>query len=263
MLSGLLVCKTRSFLVVSTMPDASINPRAVIGGNYPPPSPLEIVTKEVEDIYGEAVQWLDGLTIDSQDLADGVAHMLTMLRAAEKHADEARRTEKQPHMNAAKAVDEAYKPIIDKAKLATETCKTALKPWLKQQEAEKRAAAEKARQEAEAKTIAARQAIQATDSTNLEARAVAEELVKDAKRAERAADRASNDTAKAGTLGRAVSLRTTYVAVMTNSAEALRFYKQTNPDAIKATLQSLAERDVRAGKRQIPGFEIVLEHKAV
>lgn len=247
------------------MPDASLpdNPRVRVGHNGAPPSPLEIVTKEVEDIYGEAVQWLDGLTIDSQDLADGVAHLLKMLRTAEKRADEARKAEKQPHLNAAKAVDEAYRPIIDKAKLATETCKTALKPWLKQQEAEKREAAERARQEAEAKTQAARAAMQATDSTNLEARAVAEELVKNAKQAERVADRASNDTAKAGKLGRAVSLRTTYVAVMTNSAEALRHYKQTNPDAIKATLQSLAERDIRAGRRSIPGFEVRIEHKAV
>lgn len=247
------------------MPDTSLpdNPRVRVGHNGAPPSPLEIVTKEVEDIYGEAAQWLDGLTIDSQDLADGVAHLLTMLRAAEKHADEARKTEKQPHLNAAKVVDEAYRPIIDKAKLATETCKTALKPWLKQQEAEKRAAAEKARQEAEAKTQAARQAIQATDGTDLEARAAAEELVNDAKRAERVAARASNDTAKAGKLGRAVALRTSYRAEITDAKEFARYVWQRYREELTEFLTVLAQREVTKGQRELPGVTVHTEQKAV
>lgn len=247
------------------MPDTSMpdNPRAVVGGNFPPPSTLEIVTTEVEDLCGEAALWLDGAVVDSQDLADGIAHLLTMIRAAEKRADEARKTEKQPHLNAAKAVDEAYKPIIEKAKLATATCKTALKPWLEQQEAEKRAAAEKARQEAEAKTQAAREAMQATDGTNLEARAAAEELVKDAKKTERAADRASNDKAKAGKLGRAVSLRTSYRAEITDAKEFARYVWQRYREELTEFLTALAQREVTKGQRDLPGVTVHTEQKAV
>lgn len=242
---------------------AAANPRAVMGGNCPPPSDREDALQRVEDLYDEARLWMDGKPVDSHELADGIGNLLNMIRSAEKRADDLRKYEKAPHLKAAKEIDDAYKSALDKAKQATAACKAALVPWLAKLVAEKNAAAEKSRQEADAKAQAARDAIRASDSANLDERATAEALLKDAKRAERAADRAGNDTAKAGSLGRAVSLRTTYVPVMVSAGDALKHYKSAAPDEIKALLQSLAERDVRSGKRSIPGFDITAEQKVV
>ena len=242
------------------------NPRASIGGNMPPePTPFEKADAEVSKLYDEAKLWLDGAKVDSQPLADGIANLLNMLRAAEKSADAARKAEKEPHDKAAKAVDAKFKPILEKAKLATDACKKALTPWLAHLEAEKAAKAEAARREAEEKRRAAEEAIRARDAANLEQTASAEALLKEAQKAERAASRAENDTAKAGhgALGRAVSLRTVHTPVMTDPRAAVLHYWTANRDEMVALLQTFAERDVRAGKREIPGFEIRTEQKAV
>lgn len=240
------------------------NPRAVVGGNNPPPpSPLEAATKEIEDLYGEALLWMDGGAVESQDLADGVSNLLNMIRAAEKRADEARKIDKAPHLNAAKAVDDAYKPIITKAQLAATTCRNALTPWLAKVEAEKRAVEDKARADAEAKAQAARAAMQATDGTHLDERAKAEALADEAKRAARAATRAGNDKAKAGSVGRTVSLRTSYRAEVTDMKEFARHVWQRHHDELAAFLTELAQRQVTRGQRELPGVTVHTEHKAV
>ncbi|WP_188260828.1 hypothetical protein [Azospirillum tabaci] len=246
--------------------DAAENPRAVIGSNgAPEPTPFEKSEAEVSKLYDEAALWLDGATVDSQELADGIANLLNMIRAAEKAADAARKADKEPHLKAGQAVDAAYKPILEKAKLATDACKKALAPWLEKLEAEKRAAAEKARQDADEKRRAAEAAIRARDAANLEQAAAAEALLKEAQKAERAATKAENDGAKAGNgqFGRAVSLRTIHAPVMTDPRAAVLHYWAANRDEMTAILQGFAERDVRAGKRDIPGFEIRTEQKAV
>lgn len=242
------------------------NPRAVIGGNMPPePTPYERAEKEVSDLYEEARLWLDGKPITSQAMADDLGNLLNMIRAAEKRADQARAAEKKPHDDAAKAVQARYKPLLERASLAADTCKKALAPWLKKLADEKEAAAKKAREDAEQKAWAAQEAMRAArEEADLAAREEAERLVKEAKRAEKAANKAERSTATAGgAMGRAVGLRTVHVPVMTDAREAARHYWQAAPDEIHALLQTLAERDVRAGKRQIPGFEIREEHHAV
>src|SRR5690349_4076026 len=104
---------------------ADINPRAVIGGNNPPPSPFEIAQKAVEDIYGEASMWLDGATVDSQELADGIGNLASELRKARKLADETRKIENKPFDDGKAEVQARYKPLLDKADLAIEACKKA------------------------------------------------------------------------------------------------------------------------------------------
>jgi hypothetical protein len=249
------------------VPDTLIaeNPRAVIGGNMPPePTPYEKAETEIGNLYEEAKLYLDGAAVETQGVADDIANLLNMLRAAEKKAEEARKVEKEPHLEAGRAVDAKFKPLLERVKLAADGCKKALAPWLAKLEAEKAAKAEAARREAEEKARAAQEAIRAAQAANLEEREAAEALLKEAKKAEAAAARAEKDTAKAGgSTGRAVSLRTEYRPVLVNEMAARRHYYETRHPELLAFLQSLAEQDVRAGKREIPGFEIVTEQKAV
>jgi hypothetical protein len=240
-------------------------PRPGIGHNgAPEPTPYEKAREEIVDLFSEASLWLDGAKVTSQAHADDLSNLLNMIRAAEKRAEEARKAEKKPHDDAAKAVQEKYKPLLTKAELAADACKKALSPWLAQKEAEQRAAAELARAEAEAKARAAQEAIRAAEATNLAEREAAEALVKDAKKAGRIASKADKATAQAGgTIGRAIGLKTVYVATMTDAREAARHYWQSDPEEFHTLLQTLAMRDVRSGKREIPGFEIREEKRAV
>lgn len=253
------------------MGDHDTNPRAVIGGNNPPePTPFEKAESEINSLFDEAKLWLDGAKVDSQELADGIANLLNMIRDAEKRADEARSAEKKPFDDAGAEVQARYAPLIGNTKtikgktvLAAEACKKALREWLEKKDREQREAAEKARREADDKLKAAQEAFRTTDATNLEQREATEALAKQAIIADRVASKTERATAKAGhsSVGRSASLRTVYTPKLTDLWEAVGHYMAVAPNELGAFLQTLAERDVRAGRRDIPGFTITEEKK--
>lgn len=248
------------------------NPRAITGGNNPPePTPYERAVKAVEDIFAETTLWLDGHAIDSQEMADGVGNLLTEIRKAEKLAEAARVAEKTPHDEAVKEIQSRYAPLIADTKamkgktvLAAEACKNALQPWLDAEDRRIREDARIAREEADRQREAAEDALRASDAQNLAERAAAEELLAASKRADTAANVASRQTAKAGgAFGRAAALRTAHVPTLTDPVIAIRHYWKETHAEVLAFLIGLAERDVRNGKRTIPGFVINEEKRAV
>ena len=241
-----------------------MNQLAPIGHNCPPLSPFEIAEKEVDDLYSEASLWLDGTKVDSQEIADGLGNLLNLIRAAEKRADAARVTEKKPHDDAAADVQARYKPLLDKTKRASDAIKKAVAGWLAEQERIRQAAAAEARRIADEAAEAARQAHRiAQQQGTLEDLADADDMLAAAKDAEKAATRVEKASVKTGGgIGRAVSLRTIYKPSLTDFQAACRHYYQRCPDDMKAWLQSMAERDVRAGMMDIPGFTINEEQVA-
>lgn len=244
---------------------------APIGHNNPPMSPFEIAEKRVTDIYDETVLWLDGKTIDSKELADGIGNLLASIRAAEALADEARKAENKPFDDGKAEVQARYAPLIADTKamkgktvLAAAACKKALQPWLDAEDRRIKEAARLAREEADRKQREAEEAIRRTNAENLAGRAAAEALVTAAKKATTVANKAERQTATAGgAMGRATGLRTVYVPVLADPAAALAHYAAHAEQETHAFLQGLAERDVRAGRRDIPGFMISEERRAV
>lgn len=235
---------------------------APAGHNNPPePTPFEAVKTHIDDLMTEARNWCDGASIDSQAQADAVGRLMDELRQAKKAADEARKVEAKPFDDGKAEVQARYNPLLKLTDTAVDACKAALAPWLMKLEAEKRAAAEAARKAAEAAAAEAAAAMRAADATDLSAREAAEAKVEAATAAAKAATRAEGDRAHATGGARAVSLRTYWAPVMVSPQEALRHYVAQRPDDVKALLQSLAETDVREGKRQIPGFEIKEEKR--
>lgn len=232
-----------------------------IGHNNPPADPFEAFNAHIGDLFEEAKHHLDGEGVTTPGQADAVAALMDQLRTAAKDADKARAEEKKPHDDAAKAVQAKWKPILERADLATKTCKDALAPWLRKLEDEKRAAAEAAQREAQAKAAEAAEAMRQAQATDLEARERAEAMLADAKRAEATATKAANDKAHAKGGARAAHLRSYWTPVLTDPSAALRHYVTTNPEAVKAFLLDLAVKDVASGKRQVPGFEITEERK--
>lgn len=240
---------------------ADDNPRAIIGANNPPADPFDAFAAHIEDLFAEASNFLDGTGVENEGQASAVAVLMDQLRKAAKDADKARAEEKRPHDDAAKAVQAKWKPLLDKADLATTTAKKALAPWLQKLEDEKRAAAEAARAEADRKAAEAAEAVRQAQSLDLAAQAQAEALLKDAKRSEAAANKAANDKAHAHGGARAAHLRSYWTAVLTDPRTALGHYVATRPDDIKTFLLKLATEDVAAGKRTVPGFSITEERK--
>lgn len=241
--------------------DAAVATR---GHNNPPPeSPFEGFEVHISDLFAEATNFLDGGGVQTEGEAQAIAKLLDLARTASKDADKARAAEKKPHDDAAKAVQARWKPLLDRCDLITATCKKAMAPWLLKQEEVQRAAAAAARAEADARAAAAAEAVRAADVTDLAAREDAETLLKDARRAEADANRA--EKARPQTAGgiRATTLRSYFTPVMTNPKDALTHYMAHRPDDLKAFLLGLAQAEVQAGFRSIPGFEITEERRVV
>lgn len=243
------------------------NPRAAAGGNNPPDPALEAYEAHkvnCEDLYAEAKNWCDGEPITTQEQADEVGKLLGMLREAATDAEKARKAEVKPLDEAKTAVQARWNELIgDTTKVkgivlkAQDACKAALAPWLRKKEEEQRAAAEAARKEAEEKAAAAAEAFRSAQAADLEAQEQAEELIKAAEQAQKDARKAENAKANSGGGDyRAVGLRSVWTPALTDPAAALKHYAQRRPDELKAFLLKLAQDDVRAGVRTIPGFVV-------
>lgn len=226
-----------------------------------PADPAELFGEEIADLMLEAKNWLDGTPIANKQQAEAVSSLLNRLRRVSKDADEARKAEKKPHDEAAKAVQAKWQPILSKADLAASAAKEVLAPWLLKIEEENQRAAEVARAEAERMAAAAREAHQAA-SGNLEATEEAERVLKAADAAQKHANAVEKLKAHATGGERAVGLVDRYWPELTDAMEALRHYRTADPDSLKDWLLEQARVDVRAGVRAIPGFEIKHERIA-
>jgi PAS domain-containing protein len=226
--------------------------------------PYDAIKAHVDDLYAEAKNWLDGDPIKTPEQAAKVEQLLDMIREAEKAADDARKLENKPFDEGKAEVQERYNILIGKTKsvtgktvLAADACKAALKPWREARETEARAAAEEARRVAEEAAQRAVDAARAAAADDLSAREDAEALIKQADQAASALLRAEKDATKGH------GLRTTYRPILTNGVEAARHFWATRRDDCERFFTGLAAEEVRGGKRQIPGFDVVADRSAV
>lgn len=234
-----------------------------IGHNNPPePTPLEAFTSHINDLFAEASNFLDGDPIATEGQAEAVSKLLSDARDAGKDADKQRAAEKKPHDDAGKAVQAAWKPLIERAELAAETCKKALAPWLKAKDDALRAAALAAAKEAEEKAAAARALHAKTDATDLAGQEAAEQALREADEAAKAAAKA--DSAKAHATGgsRAVGLVSVWTATIVDRRAALNHYIQAHPGEFVAVIQSLADHEARHGPRTAPGIKFTEDRVA-
>ena len=240
------------------------NPRAVVGGNAPPaPTPYESSLEEIETLWIEAENFLDGEPIANQEQADAVAKLLDMARQAFATADGRRKDEVKPLDDAKKEVQDRYHPLIGdtkagkgKAVLIAEACKAATTVWLIKLDDEKRKVAAEAAKVADEARKAAEAAFATSHSDDVMSRARAENLAVQADAADRAATRAGNDKAQAKGGARAVSLRARHVASLTDGKAALRHAEEFWGDDLRAWLVERAQKDVQRGIRTIAGFTI-------
>lgn len=262
-----------------------LNEGAVIGSNQPPAelSPYERAKKRIEDLYEEAKLWLDGAVVDNTDLADGIKNLRDEIKKAHTDADDARKAENKAFDDGKTEVQDRYNLLIGKTtKITGLTVKAlaaiekALEPWLRAEEDRLKAEAAEARRIADEALAKAQEALRASDPSNLTEREAAEELVGEAKQADRDANRAANTTAKvSGNFGnRAISLRKVYTAKLNEPSDdpkiphpavlAIRHFCKTRPRDVYDFLQKMADDHVRFGDHntdEIPGFTITMERK--
>lgn len=229
---------------------------ALKGHNLPP---FELSKQAIDDLYEEALQWLDGEAVTTQDQADALNTLQARIRDAAKDAERSRKAEAKPFDDGKAEVQARYKPILSKADDAESAVKAALKPYLLALAKKQEEDARKAREEAIRLQQEAMEAMRHRDAANLQSREDAERLVSEAKAADEAARKAEGAKAHAKGEGRATGLRTVYRAVMADPKEAAAWVWIEHNAELMDFVQSLADKAVRIGKRSIRGFKIVEE----
>jgi hypothetical protein len=248
------------------------NPRVVIGGNNPPvepANPFDAIKVNMDDLLIESRNWADGVAIETQAQADEVSRLIEDLRKAGDAADDERVKEKKPLDDQIDAIQTRYNAYIAGLKskvknpgnvtIAIDALKATLKPYLDKLEADRVARETEAREAAAKLAGDAAAALQAAQQADLPAREEAEALVEEAAAAQTLVRQIVNDRPQARGGDRAMSLRRYWVATLTDRRAALLHYLVDQPDAITAYLQTLADADVRVGKRKLPGFAVTEE----
>lgn len=171
----------------------AVNPRAIIGANFPPPVDPELLEREdarVRAFADAAGEFLDLKEIASAEQAARLKDCLDGARGVYKQVDAARKDAKQPHADAAAAVDKAFRSAL----LTIENAIAKLKPlqtdWLRREEtrlAKEKAEAQRRAQEAQEAAERLRLEAEArNDVVGITAAAMAaEEAAAQAKAAER------------------------------------------------------------------------------
>src|SRR5215472_760833 len=196
-----------------------------MGHNLPPENlhSFEGLTDAVENLAREALVRLDGPPIEDQDEADRLANLADRLAELWKKAEELRKAERREHDEALKAIQQKWLPLLTKAESYKNLKFRLLTPWLKKLETA---------QQQEAEAAAAAGAPPAAEARR----------------------------PRAGTRGRAMSLKSQKRAEITDFEACLAFFKGS--EDLRGTVQMLANRAVRAGIT-VPGTQVIEEQQAV
>lgn len=225
------------------------------GHNNPPA--FDAFSMALDEAYDTAKDFLDGAPIETQGQADAVGKIVSEVKRIKKDADEARKAEKEPHLEAGRAVDAKWKPLAERADTIIKAAQQPLTAYLSKLAEEQRAAENKAREEAAKK---AQEAIEATRAAQGSV-----EAIEHAKELEREADKAAREAAKAGKvkahvagMDRAIGLRTYQVAEVTDRRALLEYVMKNDADALTAWLEEYARK---ALPLQLPGVTIRTERR--
>ena len=226
-----------------------LNPRAVMGDNRPPPFDPERHTdlgQRVDAFMAVCNDVRAAGPLDSDEKAERLADHIAGMRGLKNQVEDTRKAEKKPHDEAAKAVQEAFSPMVDRLDRAIKAMLGMQGDWI----ALKQAAADEARRQREAE--AARLAKEAEDaakaaleSGSIDGEMEAERLAKAAADAGKAAARETKVSVGSATgAGRTISTRTIRKAEIINVNLLLVRYR-AHPKMLEL-LHQLADADIRS-----------------
>ena len=221
-----------------------------VGANNPP----KTIFDTIDALYTEASAWFDGTDIETDEQAEALGNLMVMLREAGKVC-QAECDDKMAPVKKAKAeIDALYKPPLDNVDRALKAAKAVRDRWLKKKQAILDEQARIAREEADRVRREALEAMQSSRGGDLGAREQAESIAEAARRAEFKALALAKATPKA--VGGRKTVSKTWQAEIVNSAQAAAYcWERHRPDMEWLTLH-LVRKDVKAGRRDIPGVNI-------
>lgn len=273
------------------MADQLLNPNAVIGDNHPPEelTPFQQLEKRKDELFAGINRFVkDNPVLESQDMIDKVSDFKAQLSALAQDTERQRKAEKQPHLDAGRAVDEKYgrlgeilsiglKKVVVRltdamkamnAKRDEERRKAQEELDRKQREAdEAKRQAEKLNMMAEDGALPANADLMGTEQKALDLEAVAEAQQKEV--------RVLQGNVKGGTgevdgKKKSVALHTFHTAKITDGKAALNYFwanKETRPkllDVLDQLANAAVKKCMAANDPDSvpPGVEVVTDQRA-
>lgn len=241
------------------------NDRAVIGGNKPPIA--EILTEEFADLIKRVQEIVDAAecvpAVDNQEVCEKAISYLGMIKAEEKKAEAKRKERKEEPLSECRAIDAFFAKMVD----PLEPIYTKVYKQVQAFEAKRReeAAAEQARLDqaaAEQRALAERAAAAAKDlSTSTDAgervEAIDHEIEANrrainAENLERAADDIVAAAPLRGSHGGTAFAASKWKSEITDLTAAIKHARKVDEAAILACIQTIFDKQVRAGVRTFP-----------
>lgn len=204
--------------------------------------------------------------VTTQAQADKVAIWAKRLTAIKSKAEGLHKVEKQPHLDAGRAVDDKWRELKSEPDELAKRLKAHIKPFLQEQIRAEEERQRKARDEAEkarrAAEEAARKAAEGAQQSERDREAAAREADRLAAQAKAAAEEAEARKVNAGRTGARVSVRVEKVGVVTDYGKAAAALVAMRHKDIIEIIDKLAQRAAKAGM-PFDGMEIKDEEKVV
>jgi hypothetical protein len=217
------------------------------------------LAEQIKDYAAMALGWLKGVSIKDQTTADMASNYRAKLLQLKKDADEARTSEKAPHLAASKEVDEKWRKPIAEAGDAAEDIRAALTAFMVAEERRLKAEAEAKRKAEEAKAAAERERIEKERAEKMARDPIAAMTDPEPELPMAPVETETVKVQAGGQRGRKTGLRTITRYFVVNHKEALNFFADS--DEVRDLIQKLSERACKAGVA-VPGTERIEEKVA-
>lgn len=220
-----------------------------LGHNQPPADAS--FGLHIDELFSLLSDTLAGGEVSTDEQEAAIDALLDDFRTASKDADKAREAEKKPHLDAGRAVDATWKPIVDKAKRGADACKDALTPYRTAKQKAKDEAARKLREDADATQRALQEKLRSAD--DLETKFAAEQELEQAQKLVATANKIDRS---------ATGLRTYWQHRIVNRKELLLHVIDRYPEDLADMLNEFVRQKVAGGLREMPGVEITEQKRA-
>lgn len=247
---------------LETGPENEATDERGIGDNRPPlwdVSKLAKLTARSEKLTDDIEAWIKR-EIEDDETAEELRDVLGMVVALKRDAETQRSADKKQHLEAGKAVDEAFHAIGRRLDRLTGPPKDKLDAWLAIKEREREEAEAAARKLAdEARAESARLEALAQQTGSIRAEEAAEDAAIIAKKADKTATRIEKTVVRVASASggtRAASARKRPIATLYDVNQAFLHFRTHRDVAELLTRLANAELRAKDGPAQVPGFTV-------
>lgn len=250
-----------------TWPDGTptVAPALVAGSNLPT-DPWQRFQAEVDDVLEKAGAFLKSSGAGTagqidKTKADMARNIQAQALALVKSADAMHKSEKQPHLDACREVDDKFR-FREYLKSAANALRSVFESFMRAEEARMKVEQERAWKAEQERIAVERAKIEAEQATRMADDPIAALTSPEPELPELPPPPPPIKVNVGGGVGRAAGLRTEWVGVVTDYKATLAHFAEH--EDVKALIEKLVARAVKAGKGQtkIPGVEVRQDRRA-